>query len=82
MDDIYTNIEEYNPNKKRKILIVFDDMIADMLSNNKFNPVVTELFIRVRKLNISNVFITQPYFAVPKNIYSLFYYENSKYKRA
>ena len=44
MDDIYKNIEEYNPNKKRKILIVFDDMIADMLSNKKLNPVVTELF--------------------------------------
>ena len=68
MDDIYKNIEEYNPNKKRKILIVFDDMIADMLSNKKLNPIVTELFIRGRKLNISLVFITQSYFAVPKNI--------------
>ena len=68
MDDIYKNIEEYNPNKKRKILIVFDGMIADMLSNKKLNPIVTELFIRGRKLNISLVFITQSYFAVPKNI--------------
>ena len=68
MDDIYKNIEEYNPNKKRKILIVFDDMIADMLSNKKLNPIVTELLIRGRKLNISLVFITQSYFAVPKNI--------------
>ena len=68
MDDIYKSIEEYNPNKKRKILIVFDDMIADMLSNKKLNPIVTELFIRGRKLNISLVFITQSYFAVPKNI--------------
>ena len=50
MDDIHKNIEEYNPNKKRKILIVFDDMIADMLSNKKLNPIVTELFIRGRKL--------------------------------
>ena len=50
MDDIYKNIEEYNPNKKRKILILFDDMIADMLSNKKLNPIVTELFIRGRKL--------------------------------
>ena len=58
MDDIYKNIEEYNPNKERKILIVFDDMIADILSNEKRNPVVTELFIRGRKLNISLVFIT------------------------
>ena len=49
MDDVYKNIEEYNPNNKRKILIVFDDMIADMLSNKKLNPMVTELFIRGRK---------------------------------
>ena len=67
MDDIYKNIEEYNPNKKRKRLIVFDDMIADMLSN-KFNPNVTELFIRGRKLNISPVFITRYYFTVLKKI--------------
>ena len=52
MDDIYKNIKEYNPSKKRKILIVFDDMVADMLSNKILNPVVTELFIRGRKLNI------------------------------
>ena len=57
MDNIYKNIEEYNPNKKRKILIVFDDMIADMPSNNKLNPVVTELFIRGKKRSISFVFI-------------------------
>ena len=49
VDDIYKNTEECNPNKKRKILIVFDDMIADMLSNKKLNPIVTELFIRARK---------------------------------
>ena len=49
MDDIYNNIEEYNPIKKRKILIVFNDMIPDMLSNKKLNPIVTELFIRGRK---------------------------------
>ena len=58
MNDIYKNVEEYNPNKEQKILIVFDDMIADMLSNKKLNPIVTELFIRGRKLNISLVFIT------------------------
>ena len=46
MDDIYKNVEEYKPNKKRKILIVFDDMIADMLHNKKPNPLVTELFIK------------------------------------
>ena len=68
MDDIYEKIEECNPNRKRKILIVFDDMIADMLSNKELNPIVTELFIRGRKLNISLVFITQSYFDVRKNI--------------
>ena len=68
MDDIYKNIEEYNQNKKRKRLIVFDDIIADMLSNKKRNPIVTEMFIRGIKLNIRFVFITQSYFAVPKNV--------------
>ena len=68
MQDVYQNIEDYNPIKKRKILIVFDDMIADMINNNKLNPVVTELFIRGRKLNIANVFITQSYFKVPKDV--------------
>ena len=68
MDDIYEKIEEYNPNKEREILIVFDDMIAGMLSDEKFHPVVTELFIRRRKLNISLVFITLFYFPVPRNI--------------
>ena len=68
MQDLYKNIEEYNPIKKRKVLIVFDDMIADMINNNKLNPTVTELFIRGRKLNISIVFITQSYFKVPKDV--------------
>ena len=67
MQDVYKNIDEYNPGKKRKILIVFDDMIADMINNKKLNSIVTELFIRGRKLNISLVFITQSYFRVPKN---------------
>ena len=66
--DIYKNIEEYNPNKKHKILVVFHDMIPDMLSNKKLNPIVTDLFIRGRKLNISLAFIMQYYFAVPKDI--------------
>ena len=66
IDDIYKNTEECNPNKKR--LIEFDDMIADMLSNKKLNPIITELFIRGNKLNISLVFITQSYFAVTKKI--------------
>ena len=66
MQDVYKNIEDYNPIKKRKIIIVFDDMIADMINNNKLNPVVTGLFFRGRKLIISIVFITQSYFKVPK----------------
>ena len=65
MEDVYKNIEEYNLGKKRKVLIVFDDMIADMINNKK---VVTELFIRGRKLNVSIVFITQSYFRVPKDV--------------
>ena len=66
--NVYKNIEDYNPIKERKILIVFDDMIANMINNNKLNPVVTELFIRGRKLNISIVFITQSCFKVPKDV--------------
>ena len=68
MKDVYKNIEDYNPGKKRKMLIVFDDMIADMINNKKLNPVVTELFIGGRKLNISIVFITQSYFKVSKYV--------------
>ena len=68
MQDVYKNIKEYNANKERKILIVFDDMIADMINNKQLNSVVTDLFIRGRKLNISLVFITQSYFKAPKNI--------------
>ena len=71
MNNIYKNIEEYkilNPNKKWKILAVFDDMIADMLRNRKLNPMVSELLIRGRKLNIDHAFITQSYFAVAKII--------------
>ena len=68
MDNIYKNIEEYNPNKIRIILIVFDDMIPDMLSNKTLFVIVTELFMRGRKLNISLAFITQLYFKVPKDV--------------
>ena len=68
MRDVYKNINYYNPNKENKILIVFDDMIADMIHNKKLNSIVTELFIRGRKLNISLVFITQSYFKVPKDV--------------
>ena len=68
MDDVYTNIDDYNPSRKRKILIVFDDIIADIMSNKKIQAMVKELFIRYRKLNISLVFITQSYFSVPKEV--------------
>ena len=68
MRDVYKNIEDYNLGREHKILIVFDDMIADMINNKKLNPIVTELFIRGRKLNISIVFITQSYFKVPKDV--------------
>ena len=61
MDDIYQNINDYNPSRKRKILIVFDDMIADIMTNKKFQAIIKELFIRCRKLNISLVFITQSF---------------------
>ena len=66
MGDIYKNIVEYNPNKKREILFAFDDIIADILTNKKFNSVVTELFIKCKKLNIFLFFIMQSYFPVPK----------------
>ena len=66
LHDVYKNIDDYNPDKENKILIVFDDMIADMIHNK--NSIVTELFIRGRKLNISLVFITQSYFKVPKDV--------------
>ena len=68
MRDVYKNIDEYNPDKENKILIAFDDMIADMSDNKKLNSTVAELFIRGRKLNISIVFITQSYFRVPKDV--------------
>ena len=60
MQDFYKNIEDNNPRKNRKVLIIFEDMIPDMTNNEKLNPIVTELFIRGRKLNISIAFITNP----------------------
>ena len=82
MQDVYQNIDECNADKERKILIVFDDMIADMINNKKLNSIVTKLFIRGRKLNISLVFITKSYFKVPKDVRlnstHFFYYENSE----
>ena len=68
MQDVYKNIEDYNPIKKHEVLIIFDDMIVNMINNSKLNPIVTELFIRGRKLNISIVFIMQSYFKVPKDV--------------
>ena len=68
MDDVYENIHDYNPGRKRKILIVFDDMIADIMNNKKFEAIIKELFIRYRKPNVSLVFITQSYFSVPKDV--------------
>ena len=67
MQNVYKNIEDYNSGKKHKVLIVFDDMISDMINNKKLNP-ITELFIRGRKLGISIIFITQSYFKVPKDL--------------
>ena len=68
MWNVYKNINNYNPDKENKILLVFDDMIADMVHNKKLNSIVTELFIRGTKLNISLVFIIQSYFKVPKDV--------------
>ena len=68
MDDIHENIDDYNSNRKRKILIVFDDMIADIMTNKKFHAKIEELFERCRKLNISLVFIAQPCFAFLKDV--------------
>ena len=62
MDAVYENINDYNPNRKRKILIVFDGIIADIMTNKEFEAIIKELFIRCRKLNISLLFITQSYF--------------------
>ena len=68
MNDVYENIHDYNPSRKRKILIAFDDMIADIVTNKRFPSIIKELFIRCRKLNNSLVFITQSYFSVLKNV--------------
>ena len=68
MRNVYKNTNYYNPNKENKILIVFDDMTAVMINNKKPNSIVTELFIRGWKLNISLVFIIQSYFKVLKDV--------------
>ena len=68
MDYVYENIHDYNSSRRRKILIVFDDKIADIMTNKRFQAIIKELFIRCRKLNISLAFITQSYFFVPKDV--------------
>ena len=68
MDDVYDNIDDYNPKRRRKVLIVLDDMIVDIMTNKIFQAIIKELFIRCRELNISLVFITQSYFSVPKEV--------------
>ena len=68
MDDVYENIDDHNPKKKWKILVISDDMIADNVSNTKVQAIIKELFFRCRKLNISLVFITQSYFSLPKDV--------------
>ena len=68
MNDFYDNIDDYNPRRKRKFLIGFDDMIADVMSNKRFQAITKELFIRCRKLSISLDFILQSYFSFPKEV--------------
>ena len=68
MDGVYENINNYNPNRRRKIFIVFDDMIVDIVASKNFQSLIKELLIRCRKLNISLVLITQSYFSVPKDV--------------
>ena len=85
MDDIYENMDEYDWNKNWKLLIIFDDVIADILNNKKINPKVRESYIRRGKLNVSLVFVIRSYFTILKNIRlksMKTFYENSKQTRA
>ena len=68
MDDILSNIEDYNKKRRRKVLIIFDDMISHVMSDKKAQEILKDLFIRCRKLNISLCFLTQSYFSVPKDV--------------
>ena len=68
MDDILGNIEDYNKKRKKKVLIAFDAMIIHVMSDEKAQQILKELFIRCRKLNISLCFLTQSYFSVPKDV--------------
>ena len=82
IQNVYKNIDKYKTDKEQKILIVFDDMIAEIINDKKLNSIATELFIRGTKLNIYLVFITQSYFKLSKdlrlNSTNFFYCENSK----
>ena len=66
MNDVFTNIDDYNKQRMRRILIIFDDMVADIMNNKNFKAIIKELFVRCRKLNVSIVFITQSYFKKQK----------------
>ena len=68
MVNVYNNIDDYNRNGNRKISIVLDDLIADIMTNKKFQAILKELFVRCKKLNISLVFITHSYFSVSKEV--------------
>ena len=68
MDDVYINIDDYKPSRKMKTSVVFDDMIADNMTNKIFQAMIKKLFITCRKLNISLAFVTQFYFSVPKEV--------------
>ena len=68
MDDVYDNIDDYNPKRKIKVMIVFDDMMSHVMSDKKAQSVLKELFIRCKKLNISLIFISHFYFSAPKEV--------------
>ena len=68
MEDVYINIDEYNPNRKCNGFMPFEYIIGDMITKKKLRPIVVELFITGQKLNIYTGFITQFYFQAPKDI--------------
>ena len=82
INDVYNNINDYNSTRKRKNLIVFGDMTADIMTNKKFQVIVKEVLIRYRKLDILLAFITRSYFSVSKNFYTLLRNEVSQQKRS
>ena len=67
MNDVLEDVNNYNKNRDKKVLLIFDDIIADIMRSEKFKAILKELFIRCRKLNISILFITQSYFRTPKD---------------